>query len=208
MNWDWKQNFVRPGSAIGGRIVLWLMNRGHASIQDFARSCFKMPDRGRVLDIGCGGGAFIATMRRDAPEVKVYGIDYSSLAVQRARALNHIDVKNGLVEIVEASVDKLPFPDDYFELVTACETIYFWPDPVAGCREAWRVTRPGGQFAICVDSSDRERAKKFTDRIKGMTVYPAEEIRGFLETAGFASVECRRDDKNSEILCVVAQKAQ
>ena len=158
--WKWKQNFARPGVFPGSFLVFWKMNRHHRPLQEFAMRFFRIPERGKILDVGCGGGFFIASMLRRAP-----------VSVRKPLAFNRRAVREGRVEAVEGSVSNLPFAEASFDLVTASETIYFWPDPANDVREVLRVLRPGGTFAVCCDSSNPETAKKYTDRIRGMKVY-------------------------------------
>ncbi len=201
MYWEWKQNFARPGVYPGSFLVFWKMNRHHRPLQEFSMPFLKLPEKGRVLDVGCGGGFFIASMLKRAPESHFYGVDYSPLSVKKSRSFNHRAVKRGQVEIVEGSVSSLPFEDAFFDLVTASETIYFWPDPAKDVREVARVVKPGGMFAVCCDSADKTAAKKYTDHIRGMTVYSAEELSAFFSGAGFVNIECHSDPATG-MLCV------
>ena len=55
-------------------------------------------------------------------------------------------IEAGRVEIRHGSVSSLPFPDDMFDLVTAIESHYFWPDLVNDMKEVLRVLKPGGMM--------------------------------------------------------------
>ena len=57
----------------------------------------------------------------------------------RPRQTNKKLIEAGRAEIHQASVSKLPFPNDQFDLVTAVETQYYWPDLVNDMREILRV---------------------------------------------------------------------
>src|SRR5260370_33010975 len=52
----------------------------------------------------------------------------------------------------EGSVTALPFPDRTFDIVTAVETHYYWPDLPANVREILRVLKPGGTFALIAET--------------------------------------------------------
>lgn len=43
----------------------------------------------------------------------------------------------------------LPFGNDVFDLITAFETIYFWPDILEALKQVHRVLKPNGTFMIC-----------------------------------------------------------
>ena len=53
--------------------MFWKMNKHHRPLQEFAMRFFRIPEQGKVLDIGCGGGFFIASMLRRAPEAYTAG---------------------------------------------------------------------------------------------------------------------------------------
>ena len=56
------------------------------------------------------------------------------------------------MEIKQASVSQLPFPQEKFNLVTAVETQYYWPDLVKDMQEILRVLKPGGRLIVIAES--------------------------------------------------------
>ena len=78
-----------------------------------------------------------------APEGQVFGVDYSSASVAVARERNRASIERGPVDISEGVVSSLPFADHTFELVTAVETHYYWPDLPGDVREVMRVLKLG-----------------------------------------------------------------
>ena len=60
-------------------------------------------------------------------------------------------------EVRRAPAERLPFPDEGFDVTLAQLVVHFMTDPVAGLREMARVTRPGGVVAACVWDHARER---------------------------------------------------
>ena len=157
----WKQNFAKPGTFWGNSLVFQKMEKHHRPLQEFAMQHFNIPRQGKILDIGCGGGVFIAEMLKRAPKASFCGVDHSPLSVKKSRAYNCKAVKSGNVTIVEGSVSSLPLRDGEFDVATASETVYFWPDIVNDFREVHRILKPGGDFVICCDTCDREAAKKY-----------------------------------------------
>ena len=105
-----------------------------------------------ILDVGCGGGRTVHKLAQIATSGKVYGIDHSQESVAASRRMNRNSVESGLVEIRHGSVSNLPFPPDMFDLVTAVETHFFWPDLPADMREVLRVLKPGGTFVIIAET--------------------------------------------------------
>ncbi|MBQ7190542.1 MAG: methyltransferase domain-containing protein [Kiritimatiellae bacterium] len=205
MIWEkWKQNFRKPGLWWGARLALRMMNNHHRALQEFAAQYFMVPEDGVVLDIGCGGGFLIDFLLRRSPRALVYGIDHSPLSVKQSLRYNRKAVKAGRVQVLEASVSAIPYRDHSFDLVTACETIYFWPDLAHDFGEVWRVLRSGGLFVICCDSCDPIACKKYTDTIEGMRVYTVEQLKGFLNESRF--VEITSHISRSGKVCLSARK--
>lgn len=78
------QNFRKP-EGFFGRMILWGMNTGHASLAQWGMSCLQWQPEWSVLDIGCGGGANLLQILQRCPQGKAYGIDISSESVTFAR---------------------------------------------------------------------------------------------------------------------------
>jgi SAM-dependent methyltransferase len=68
----------------GGSIMLWFMNWGHGKMAKWGLQYLNIRDNERILDIGCGGGANISRMLKKASGLKLFGIDYSELSVEKS----------------------------------------------------------------------------------------------------------------------------
>ncbi|MGD0630535.1 MAG: class I SAM-dependent methyltransferase [Terracidiphilus sp.] len=141
----------KPGKWFG-RPFLWIMNLSHSSLTDWGLSHVEIEKNFTILDVGCGGGRTIEKLAAMADGGTVYGVDYAQGSIAASRARNAQLIRAGRVEIKQASVSELPFPDDKFDLVTAVETQYYWPDPVNEMREILRVLRPGGTLVVIAES--------------------------------------------------------
>ena len=135
-----------------GRAVLHRMNESHARVTAWGLSHIAIEPGFTVLDVGCGGGRTISALASMAPRGKVFGIDYSNESVAVARETNRLTIEQGRVDIQPGSVSRLPYPDRTFDVVTAVETHYYWPDLPSDVREVWRVLKPGGRFAIVAET--------------------------------------------------------
>jgi SAM-dependent methyltransferase len=98
----------------------------------------------RVLDVGCGPGSLTAELVSRVGPTAVSAVDPSESFVAAARA------RNPGTEVLQASAERLPFPDQAFEAALAQLVVHFMADPVAGLTEMARVTRAGGVVAACV----------------------------------------------------------
>jgi SAM-dependent methyltransferase len=103
----------------------------------------RLPARppGRALDIGCGSGFYLATLRRLGWVVD--GVEISEDAARHARELNDIAVRVGSAEMI------LPdLPDRSFDLVTMWHVLEHLHDPRAVLSQVARVLRPDGLLML------------------------------------------------------------
>lgn len=128
------------------------MNLGHAKMTDWGLRQIATPRDAVVMDVGCGGGRTVQRLAALAPQGRVVGLDYSATSVAVSRDTNAHEIGTGRVGILRGSVAALPFRDAAFDIVTAIETHYYWPDLPANVREVFRVVKPGGSFALIAET--------------------------------------------------------
>ncbi|WP_455143983.1 class I SAM-dependent methyltransferase [Selenomonas noxia] len=190
-----------------GRIVVAMMNRGHAGIAAWGFTHLSFRGDEDVLDCGCGGGANLAQLLRLLPEGRVTGLDYSPISVEKAREVNRAAIDAGRCTVVQGNVLELPFESSSFDAVTAFETVYFWPELVRCFAEIHRVLKPGGVFMITNEATGRTKShEKWLKIVDGMSVYTGEELEALLIDAGFAQVEID-EDRKADRLSVRAYRA-
>lgn len=189
-------NNARKPVGFLGKLMVNGMNGGdHAAMANWALSSLPIKGNGQILDVGCGGGANIARLLKCCPNGTVTGIDYSSVSVEKSRQVNAQAIRESRCKVVEGSVAELPFGKDTFDMVTAFETIYFWPDIEHCFNEVKRVLKDGGVFAIVNEddglSGTNERWEKI---IEGMHTYTPQEIRLHLTNTGFSDINVERNE--------------
>jgi ubiquinone/menaquinone biosynthesis C-methylase UbiE len=195
-----------------GRIILRNMNSRHSRLTDWGLGFVAIGGQSAVLDVGCGGGRTISKLAAKAPDAKVHGLDHSSASVTVASKLNAAAIQAGRVEIREGSVSQLPYATGAFDLVTAVETHFFWPDLANDVREVVRVLSPGGTFLLIAEiyaGANTTTAKlcgKYAP-ITGMTLLTPDGHRRLLETAGFQDVQVAIDSKRGWICCTGKEPA-
>ena len=172
-----------------GRCMLRFMNFGHAPLTNWGLDHVEFSDGMVMLDIGCGGGATLKRLLKRSPEGMVYGIDISEESVVKAKNVNK-QLLNKQVFVQQGSADSLPWEDQKFDVVTAVETVYFWPNLPQCFQEVKRVLKPGGQFAIMLEVIEGDSI--WTNVVEGMTVYSPEMLKDMLEQAGFGNVKVFR----------------
>jgi SAM-dependent methyltransferase len=102
----------------------------------------------RVLDLGCGAGTdSLVAVQMVGPTGRVTGIDMTPEMLAKAReSAAAMGVEN--VEFVEGEAEKLPFPDESFDVVISNGVIDLIPDKEAVFSELYRVLAPGGRIQI------------------------------------------------------------
>ena len=190
-------NMRKPEGKLGN-IQLKSMNKEHTPVSLWGLKHLNISPDDVILDIGCGGGMNINRMAQSAK--KVYGVDYSIESVNLSKEVNQDLIREGRVEVHEGNVMDLPFEDNSFDIVTAFETVYFWPDIVKSFGEVKRVLKPGGMFLIgCEANGTNNLAMKFFDKVVDMTFYEDNDLVGFLKSNDFKDVTVYlRDGKNKQ----------
>lgn len=201
-------NQVRKPTRWIGRLFLWSMNVSHSGLTDWGLEHVRVRRDFTILDVGCGGGRTLQKMAAIATEGRLFGVDYSAGSVGASRRANAPRIRTGQVEIRQASVSRLPFPDETFDLVTAVETHYYWPDLPNDMREILRVVKPGGAFMIVAESykgSKRDFAQQLVMKLLRAAHLSVDQHRQIFEAAGFSQVEVF-EEREKGWLCATGRR--
>ena len=199
---------TRKPVGLGGKLMVAMMNLGHSPVARWGLQFLNAAPDAKVLDCGCGGGANLRKLLKRCPNGTVIGIDYSSVSVEKSKRLNAKAISEGRCCVLEASVTALPFEDNKFDVVTAFETVYFWPGLADCFREVYRVTKTGGIFLICNEvTGDTDKNDKWTQIISDMTIYRDVQLKTALEEAGFTDIQIHKN-AHQDWLCVTGQKQE
>lgn len=191
-----------------GRLFLWDMNRRHSGVTDWGLQHVALKKRFTVLDVGCGGGRTIQKLAAAVGEGKVYGIDYSGASVAAARSTNADELAEGRVDIQQGSVSHLPFREDTFDVVTAVETHYYWPNLAEDLREIRRVLSPGGSLVVIAETYKGRRFDLLfwpAMKLLRANYLSVDEHRELFSIAGFSEIKVMEHAKNGWI-CVVGRR--
>ena len=168
------------------------MNLSHSDLTDWGLKHIQIEKHFTILDVGCGGGRTVQKLAEIAIEGMVYGIDYSEGSVAASRGKNAQLIEAGRVDIRKASVSNLPFPDDKFDLATAVETHYYWPNLVKDMQEILRVLKPGGTLIIIAESYKHGKY----DQLQQLAMKPlravtlsVDEHRELFSASGFSDIQ-------------------
>ncbi|MBE0624987.1 MAG: arsenite methyltransferase [Burkholderiales bacterium] len=147
-----------------------------------------------VLDLGSGGGIdVLLSARRVGPAGKAYGLDMTDEMLALARA-NQKQAGIDNVEFLKGEIENIPLPDDSVDVIISNCVINLSADKDRVLREAFRVLKPGGRFAVSdvvvtaeIPEAIRRRVELWIGCIAG--ALRDTQYREKLAAAGFEDIE-------------------
>jgi SAM-dependent methyltransferase len=147
-----------------------------------------------VLDLGSGGGIdVLLSAKRVGPTGRVYGLDMTGEMLALARE-NQKKAGATNVEFLEGTIEAIPLPDNSVDVIISNCVINLSSDKDAVLREAFRVLKPGGRFAVSdvivrgdVPDDIRRNMELWVGCIAG--ALRDDEYSTKLQAAGFTAVE-------------------
>ena len=146
----------------------------------------------RLIDIGCGTGAFLCRTAECYPDIQLSALDLSEEMIRETeeRLSGHVDARVG-------DAEHMPLPDKAYQAVTCNMSIHHYPHPQAAVNEMYRILEPGGYLLLndmdCA-APIRAVANWIFPRLPGgdVKMYNRREIEGMVRRAGFRSVRYRK----------------
>jgi ubiquinone/menaquinone biosynthesis C-methylase UbiE len=174
------QQSKKPSGYIG-KIMLCIMNKAHKNIFKFGLENIIIDENSKLLDLGFGGGKILKQLSRKYKNIKLYGIDFSEEAMKAGIKNNKTDIANGKIMLLYSDIEKMPFSENYFDIITAFQTHYHWTDLHEKIKEIYRVLNENGQFIIV---AEKYKVKYHMEKFK-----TEEEIKQLLSEIGFIRIE-------------------
>ena len=146
-----------------------------------------------VLDLGSGGGIdVLLSAKRVAPGGKAYGLDMTDEMLSLAREnQKKAGVEN--VEFLKGEIEQIPLPDNSVDVIISNCVINLSADKDRVLREAFRVLKPGGRFAVSdvvtrgeIPAEIRKNILLWVGCVAG--ALDENEYREKLTTAGFTNI--------------------
>ena len=138
---------VEPLRELVGETVMWLSAPA--------------PERGHLLDVGCGSGAFLQTMRELGWHV--HGVEPDAAAARVAREHYGLDISCGTLEEAALAAEQ-------FDAITMRHVIEHLPDPVTTLRECRRLLKPSGRLIVTTPNVESLGRRVFGTSWRGLEV--------------------------------------
>ena len=136
-----KKHFDGQAAEYDQRDTYYYSRNGKISCRDIAGQIKNLTYES-LLDVGCGTGFLIELLIKQRP-ARYYGADLSDemIRVAKGKAIPG-------AEFVAGSADKLPYPDESFDIVTCSQSFHHYPYPEKAMLEAKRVLKSGGLYIL------------------------------------------------------------
>jgi len=178
------------------------------------RTVQSLPRTGRWLDVGCGLGGPARLLASENKGVDITGINISELQLEEAGKRTAVSGLADRVHIQQGDACAMPFrEDEIFDGLYAIETAFHFPDKAAFAKEAHRVMKKNGAFALAdmvqveggVKKSDSFVSSLFHSWLGIMNMHTVSKWKNDLRSAGFTKIEV--EDVTQEVLVAGMLKA-
>lgn len=155
---------IGPLKEIAGSCVRWLEAR----------------EMGRLLDVGCGNGSFLISMKQLGWKVEGVELDGKAVSIARERGL----------EVFHGSLGEAKFSNNHFDAITMNHVIEHVPDPVELLKECRRVLKPRGKLMVATPNIKSLGHLVFNEDWRGLevprhiTLFSPQALRTCAERAG------------------------
>jgi ubiquinone/menaquinone biosynthesis C-methylase UbiE len=183
-----------------GSVIGYLMAWTHGWRSPWVLSLLQVQPQDRVLAVGFGPGVEIQRVAKLAPHGFVAGIDPSAVMLRHATRRNRRQIREGRVELRQATMSDIPYPDGSFDKVFGINCIQFSLDLLHDLGEIRRVLKPGGLAALAVQPLWKGASDD-------TAVELGWDLRAAMTEAGLA--ECRIEQRRTwprMIVCAIGQK--
>ena len=101
-----------------------------------------------ILDIGCATGNFFYALKKENNSLQLFGLDDSREMISRAKN------KFKDIKFVVGQAEKLPFENDYFNLIVILGSFHYFQNQIVALQECYRVLKNGGHLVMTLPQCD------------------------------------------------------
>jgi len=199
------RQLAKPNGLIGRFLLAPLWNRRNALLNDRTLASLHLQEDDRVLDIGFGGGYLLAQMCKSLVSGHLVGVDASAAMVRRAGKKFRRTMGRGVIDLLLADAEALPFADAAFDKISTVNSIFYWRDLGKGIQEIHRVLRSAGRLVLTF--TDQQDLEKQGFSPFGVHSYSADKVAMVLREAGFKQIELHHDrDSHRGFMVLISHK--
>ena len=168
---------------LGLRLLLRLFPFCRTGADGYVRFLSAVP-HGCLLDVGCGSGDWLLSMRELGWEVTGVDFDKNAVRVGRERGLT----------IHSGALEQLNFPNDSFDAITLNHVIEHVPNPVETLRECLRILKPNGKLVVFTPNGSSLGHRIFKEYWRGLEsprhlhIFTHDSIYQALRQAGYQNI--------------------
>lgn len=181
----------QPSGWFGRKLAGRLLNKANSTLEDLGLKLLDLNSDSAVLEIGFGNGRLISLMGNHIISGKIVGIEISAEMISSAKKKNQLLISKGKVELIYASLNKIPAANETFDKIFTANTIYFWPDLKTNMQEIRRTLKVGGKFYCAIriknEMISNPVIKSNLDTYKNL--FSKKSIGEFLKESGFHDVQ-------------------
>lgn len=173
-------------SGIFAPLLMKLLNKGNADMNDFTFQQLDLQSEDAVLEIGFGGGYLLEKIIDSQIPSRITGIDPQLDVIKLGNKKFKTAIAKKDLELQQASGESLPYGENTFTKICTVNTLYFWSDPQRVLEECDRVLQPQGKLIICYNSPEFLEQTKLTRH--GFTAYQPKDLESLMRNAGLVDV--------------------
>ena len=158
---------------------------GHYGFFRVAIGVLQLQPEDVLLEVGCGGGVLLDMVLQTVQQA--CGLDHSRDMVELARKKNAQALSEGRVEIVQGTVEALPWDECRFTCAAGVEMLWFVEDPALALQELYRVLMPGGRLVFVTAAQPESALSKLLSApwLRHLRFHSNHELVSMLRGAGF-----------------------
>ena len=196
----WRRQFVdikarKPSGRTGRR--LYRDPKGHYRSFELLLDKLHLIPGESLLDICCGGGGLLERALSTAGHAA--GLDHSPDMVSLTQENNAQAFAENRLDVRQGDAGALPWDVATFDAVANANALFFLPDPVQVFREAYRLLKPSGRFAVVTTAKRKLVSIAFGPWRSSMALYTDDQLADMLIKAGFVQVEAYSPDGMHQI---------
>ena len=192
----------RPSGLFGRYVVPLMWNKRNRVLNNATLRHLQPQPDDRILEIGFGGGYLLSRLIKQTPKGLIAGIDKSDVVLSYCRAKFSRAIRTGKLELQQAGVNKLPYPDQHFSKICSVNSLFFWPNLHEGICEIFRVLTPDGLIVFTYTTKEELDRKRFPPEV--IHPYTDGEVIETLRTESFVDVSLEHHHDHSKHFSLVS----